>query len=111
MTPILKVNCHEDGKVLRVVCVGAINSYSCMDLKSQLNEDTWDDFETVLLDLDGVEYVDSAGLAAFMVFHREAKRGGCRLRIINYNSLVEEVAQRLGLFERLEMDRADRRLH
>ena len=109
MPPILKVSCLEEGPALRVLCTGAINSYSCMDLQAQLNNDTWEDFETVLLDLKGVDYVDSAGLAALMVFYREAKRGGCRFQIVNYNSLVEEVAQRLGLFERLEMNPADRR--
>jgi anti-anti-sigma factor len=61
----------------------------------------------LVLDLQGVSFIDSMGIAALVRLHKRCDHDGCTLRIEACSRPVERVLQLVGLYETFIADGAD----
>ena len=58
---------------------------------------------TIVVDLGGVAFLDSAGIRALVLSHADAAQVDCRLRLVNACPLVHQVLDIAGLLGRFGM--------
>ncbi len=84
-----------------VRCSGRITS-STADLLRNAVRDLIPTNKSIQVDLTDVGYLDSAGLGMFVGLYITAKRGNCRLKLINLNQRIRELLSLTRLAEVLE---------
>jgi anti-sigma B factor antagonist len=62
----------------------------------------------VVVDLDGVSFMDSTGVHALVAAYRAAKRDGTELYAVNAHGIVEELLDLTGLGDLLHREREAR---
>ena len=71
-------------------CAGRIVSDTVESLKSEVKP-AITRFQTVVLDLTDVNYMDSSGLGAIVGLYVSAKTSNCQLKLINLNQRLNEL--------------------
>jgi anti-sigma B factor antagonist len=102
--PALQVVVREDADALAVVEVrGDLDTTTARAFDSWVREQ-WDGREDLVLDLDGVVFLASAGIAVLMGLRLDAPRHGVRLHLTGRdNRAVCRPLQVLGLEEVLDL--------
>ena len=100
----IEVDRPEPGVVL-LRASGDLDAYTAPGLRAQLHEATGDGTETelVVVDLQKVSFIDSAGLGTLVGAHRRMRERGGRLRIVRPPPLVARAFELTGLDEVLDM--------
>ncbi len=103
MTPIdLRIEELRPG-VMWAVLEGELDSANAYVVDSQLRRVEERRPRVLMIDLRGLSFLDSTGLARLLAAHRRAKRGGWRLVLIRGCSAVQRVLALSGLRERFEI--------
>jgi len=96
--------------VVLVRASGDLDAYTAPGLRTHLYEatDGGADAELVVVDLQNITFIDSAGLGTLVGAHRRMRERGGRLRIVRPPPLVARAFELTGLDEVLELrdDRA-----
>lgn len=89
---------NDNGKVTLV-----IEGWLDHDSASQLGDviETIDAANELILDLEKVEYVSSAGIRMIVLAHRKAKEVNAEFSVINVNSEVMTILSMTGLDKKL----------
>jgi len=66
-------------------------------LEEKINEFIKNDDRDLILDLKGLNLLDSSSLAAFIRFKRKLKTTGRMMRLVNYNESILRVIELSGL--------------
>ncbi len=86
---------EREGSKLTVRVRGKLDARSSPDLERALS-DAFDDVTRVLFDLEGLEYISSAGLRIlFAVYKLMAKRGG-EMKVVNAGDEVRGILEMSG---------------
>ena len=93
----MRVDTREDAVV--IYCIGRLTSEHTDALKTQVR-DKLPHTKRVILDLQELVRMDSAGLGAIVGLYVSAKKEKCELLLINYNKSVRDL---LGLTSLLSM--------
>jgi anti-anti-sigma factor len=105
----------DEQPALRVVARDVAASVTCVEVRGDLDTMTAPGFEKwvidrfggrtdVVLDLDGVAFLASAGIAALMGLQQEAARRGVRMHLTGRNNhAVSRPVQVVGLEARLDL--------
>ena len=94
----LSVERQDDESVVH--CSGTLVSGAC----SYLHKEVYpliSESKRILLDLGGVQWIDSMGLGALVRLHVVAKKNGCRLQLTNVGPRVKDLltlTNLLGVF-------------
>jgi anti-sigma B factor antagonist len=91
----------------RVSTTGEVDSSSAPALHSELDRLLDAGYREVVVDLDGVTFLDSAGLCALAAVHRRAADEGARLRILASHRAVIRPMQITGLWELLAAEQIE----
>jgi anti-sigma B factor antagonist len=83
----------------RVSTTGEIDSSSAPTLHAELDRLLDAGYGELIIDLDGVTFLDSAGLCALAAVHRRAAAEGVRLRVLASHRAVIRPMQITGLWE------------
>jgi anti-anti-sigma factor len=94
----------DDGVCLWVS--GEIDMSTADSLYEQASRLVTDSTRLLVLDLGGVTFCDSLGVAALVRIYRYANRLGCRLRLTNLRGHVAHVLQISGLDQVFEVQAA-----
>jgi anti-sigma B factor antagonist/stage II sporulation protein AA (anti-sigma F factor antagonist) len=86
-----------DGHVVRVVAVGEIDMSTADVLRDALNDALDKNPPAVVLDMAGVTFLDSTGIAALVVAHNRAIDENTALTLINCRPIVRRVLDVTGL--------------
>jgi anti-sigma B factor antagonist len=78
--PLNIATVHSDG-ALRIVAQGELDLASAPALEQALLDAEETDVGTILLDIDGVTFIDSTGLRALLEAHARSRRDSNRLQI------------------------------
>jgi anti-sigma B factor antagonist len=109
MSDRIEVDRPEPGVVL-LRASGDLDAYTAPGLRTQLHEatDGGADAKLVVVDLQRITFIDSAGLGTLVGAHRRMRERGGRLRIVRPPPLVARAFELTGLDEVLELrdDRA-----
>ena len=89
------------GMTARVTTTGEVDSGSAPRLQAELDALLDSGTVEVVVDLDGVSFLDSAGLCVLAGTHRRAARTGARLRVLASSRAVIRPLQITGLWDLL----------
>ena len=88
----------------RVSAGGEIDSFTAPELRDELDALLDAGVQDLTVDLDGVTFLDSAGLCALAAIHRRAVAQGARLRVLASHRAVIRPMQITGLWELLAVE-------
>ena len=97
----LDINLVKRGSVAEVQLDGYIDANNAKDVDSILME-VIGQFDTVILDMEKLKYVSSAGLRAFKHAYMELRRKGGALQAKNVSKMVMEVFEVTGFTRLIE---------
>jgi anti-sigma B factor antagonist len=92
---------------LRLTAVGEVDSSSAPLLRTHLEAILDSDVTEITVDLDGVTFLDSAGLCVLAAAHRRASAAGVRLRVLASSRAVIRPMQITGLWNLLGAERVE----
>ena len=88
--PELTLHAETAAQECTFYCAGRIVSDTVELLKSEVKP-ALARFQTVVLDLTDVSYMDSSGLGAIVGLYVSAKSANCQLNLINLNKRLKEL--------------------
>jgi anti-sigma B factor antagonist len=100
-TDLLTLEVVGTAPAVRLSVSGEVDSTSAPQLRDQINALLDDDVQELVLDLDSVTFLDSAGLAVLAGTHRRTVTGGVRFRVLASGRAVIRPMQITGLWELL----------
>ena len=92
----------ENGHIM-VLLAGAIYTEDAEKLRGELQEYLAQGYSRFLIDMEQVDYLDSAGIATLIALHKGAGRQGGRVTLRGVNGLVKELFEITLLTEVFEM--------
>lgn len=95
----LLVDVRNEGQTTVVAVTGELDLASSHILEEQLA--TAGGAELVIVDLRGLEFIDSTGLSVLVKAHHEAQEAGRRFGVVRGNAQVQRLLGLTGLAERL----------
>jgi anti-sigma B factor antagonist len=96
-----------EGAVVRVAAVGEVDSSSAPLLRTQLEAALEGELRELVVDLDGVTFLDSAGLSVLAGAHRRAAARKVRLRVLASGRAVIRPLQITGLWDLLGAEQVE----
>ena len=96
----IKAEKRESKIILRVT--GQIDASSSIHLDNQL-KNAIEEFKKIIIDLQELEYISSAGLGVFIYYLDEIKEKNIKLVLFGLSDKVYQVFEILGLHELLKL--------
>ncbi|MBN1202352.1 MAG: STAS domain-containing protein [Anaerolineae bacterium] len=93
----MEINSSEMKRVQLFEVIGRVDSTNANELGTALDKSVDSGRNNLVLDLNGVEYMSSAGLREMVRVLKRVKRVGGDLRIANPSERVKEVFELAGL--------------
>jgi anti-sigma B factor antagonist len=98
ISELMTVEVEPSGSTVRVIAGGEIDSASAPLLRAEIDAVLDNRPGEVVIDLDGVTFLDSAGLSVLAGTHRRAAAEGVRLRVLASGRAVMRPMQITGLW-------------
>lgn len=98
----LKVDVTQQGRATVISLAGELDLASGPQLQERL-ERAVARAPAVVIDLRGLEFMDSTGLSLIVKAHRSAEGRACRLYLVRGQPQVQRLLELTGLAERLEI--------
>lgn len=102
----LTINVTNDNGKSIVNLVGEIDAYTAPQLKETLVPLTKENGQTVEVDLEDVNYMDSTGLGVFVSALKSTKENKSHLRLVNLQDRVLRLFEITGLDEVIDINAA-----
>jgi anti-sigma B factor antagonist len=103
MAPGLTVESTGDGDACVLVLTGELSLAEASALERRLDLVLSTSATTILVDLAGVEFIDSTGLSVLVRAQQHASERGVELRVANPNAQASRLLSLTGLTERLTL--------
>ena len=85
---------------------GRLDTITSPQLEEEINRNSFDEIETVTLNMRALEYISSAGLRVVLKLHKKMTAQGGQLKLINVNDMIMEIFTMTGMDSFLEIDKA-----
>ena len=85
---------------------GRLDTITSPQLEEEINRNSFDEIETVTLNMRALEYISSAGLRVVLKLHKKMTAQGGQLKLINVNDMIMEIFTMTGMDSFLEIDYA-----
>ena len=98
----MKIQTKNQGDIQIIELAGELDYHSSPELREKLGELTGKQSPKILVDLSGVEYMDSSGIATFVEAFQKTKRYQGRLILAELTDTVRgvfEIAKLESIFE------------
>jgi anti-sigma B factor antagonist len=86
---------------------GRVDSETAPELDEALTKLLQEDRNQIVLNLEGVDYMSSAGLRAVVKAYQGAKKSGGDLRLASVSTPVEVILRTVGMMQMLQMYPSD----
>jgi anti-sigma B factor antagonist len=93
----LRIDSARDGDVCVLTLVGEVDIYTSPALKSALAAGAADGCRTLIVDLNGVGFIDSSGLGVLVGALRRAREAGGDLRVVSVQEGIARILRITGL--------------
>lgn len=103
MAPGLTVEAREDGDACILALTGELSLADASALERRLDEVLATNASTIVVDLSGVEFIDSTGLSVLVRAQQQATERGMELGVANPNPQAARLLSLTGLAERLTL--------
>lgn len=84
---------------------GRLDTITSPQLEEEINRCSFDEIETVILNIKELEYISSAGLRVVLKLHKKMTAQGGHLKLINVNDMVNEIFDMTGMSDFLEIEK------
>lgn len=101
---MLNINKISNGTALTVALEGRLDTSSSPRLNEELRG-ALDGVTSLVLDLEGLEYISSAGLRVFLFAHKVMKRQG-KMTVIHVNDVIHKIFEVTGFIDVLTIEEA-----
>ena len=92
-----KITVTSDGSTLTISPRGDIDHHSARTLRERIDNEIYlNRPETLILDLSGIEFMDSSGLGLLLGRYQRAKDIGCDLKLRGCNARVMKILSLAG---------------
>lgn len=85
---------------------GRLDTMTAPQLESEINNLDYAETETVTLNLQELEYVSSSGLRVILMLHKNLKKNGGNLKIVNVSNTIMELFSMTGMADYLDIEQA-----
>ncbi|SDO32108.1 STAS domain-containing protein [Alkalicoccus daliensis] len=102
----IQVSEHENKNVAQVS--GEVDVYTATKLKETLTPLAEQEDKELVVDLSGVDYIDSTGLGIFIGALKASEKSGTSLTLTGLNSRVKRLFEITGLHEVIDIDSTKR---
>lgn len=92
---------QRDAEAVTVAVHGEIDLSTVEDLEQEIDAATQSDGATVIIDLGGVTFMDSAGINILLKGRRLADERGKQYRVTNAHGLVRQILDVTGVWHHL----------
>ena len=99
----MEITKDYDKKNLLLTISGRIDTITAQDLEKEI-DDEYGNFESLTLDIDGLEYISSAGLRVLIATQKKLKADDIPFVIKNVNATVGEIFRMSGLDKILKIE-------
>jgi anti-sigma B factor antagonist len=103
MAPGLTVESREDGNACVLALTGELSLADASALERRLEQVLTTSATTIVVDLAGVEFIDSTGLSVLVRAQQQASERGIELGVANPNAQAARLLSLTGLAERLTL--------
>ena len=104
---LVSLDISGDDWAVRLTAVGEVDSSSAPQLRRELDAVLDRAVGEIIVDLDGVTFLDSAGLCALASAHRRAVAQGVRLRVLASGRAVIRPLEITGLWTLLGVEQVE----
>jgi anti-anti-sigma factor len=99
----LQLEVRDDERAVVIVARGELDVTSSEQFAAALSRANQSHLPLTVVDLSGLQFIDSSGLATLIKADQEAKSAGRRLAVIRGPRQVQQLLELTGLSERLEL--------
>jgi anti-sigma B factor antagonist len=102
---LLTLTTSQEQEALRVRLSGELDMSSALTFDEQMRriEEECGPEGTVLLDMEGLKFMDSTGLRLIVSAHQRAVRAGRHLAIVHTSKAIRRILKLTGMLERLDV--------
>jgi anti-anti-sigma factor len=87
----MEINCQKQDKALVMTLRGRMDRVAAMEFDRSFSEYLKKDERKFVVDMEGLEYVSSAGLRSLLAANQQLQDNKGQIRLCNVNGLVKEV--------------------
>lgn len=102
----MKITTNISNQNLIISLSGRLDTITSPQLEEEINRNSFDEIETVTLNMRELEYISSAGLRVVLKLHKKMTAQGGQLKLINVNDMIMEIFTMTGMDSFLEIDKA-----
>ena len=102
----MQITTNISNQNLIISISGRLDTISSPKLEEEINRNSFDEIETVTLNMRALEYISSTGLRVVLMLYKKLTSVGVKLRLVNVNDMVMEIFTMTGMDSFLEMDYA-----
>ena len=102
----MQITTNISNQNLVISLSGRLDTITSPQLEEEINRNSFDDIETVTLNMRALEYISSAGLRVVLKLHKKMTAQGGQLKLINVNDMIMEIFTMTGMDSFLEIDKA-----
>lgn len=102
----MQITTNISNQNLIISLSGRLDTITSPQLEEEINRNSFDEIETVTLNMRELEYISSAGLRVVLKLHKKMTAQGGQLKLINVNDMIMEIFTMTGMDSFLEIDKA-----
>lgn len=101
----MEINKSENAGTLTIKIAGRLDTRTAPTLAVHLSEDNIGAYDEVILDLDELRFVSSAGIRVLLVCAKQVGKRGGSIKAINVNNLCYEALDATGITDIIPTER------
>lgn len=86
--------------------IGRLDTMTSPQLEDEINRSSFDNIETVILNMRELEYISSAGLRVIVMLYKKVTGFGGKLKLIGVNDMIMEILTMTGMVDFLDIEKA-----
>ena len=102
----MQITTNISNQNLIISLSGRLDTVTSPQLEEEINRSSFEEIETVTLNMRSLEYISSAGLRVILMLHKKLAGINGRLKLINVNDMIMEIFTMTGMDSFLEIDKA-----
>ena len=102
----MQITTNISNQNLIISLSGRLDTMTSTQLEEEINRNSFDEIETVTLNMRALEYISSAGLRVILKLYKKMTAQGGQLKLINVNDMIMEIFTMTGMDSFLEIEKA-----
>ena len=101
----MQITTNISNQNLIISLSGRLDTVTSPQLEEEINRSSFEEIETVTLNMRSLEYISSAGLRVILMLHKKLAGINGRLKLINVNDMIMEIFTMTGMDSFLEIEK------